>query len=144
MYKSDIYLICETSSVEKLFYVNDCLPSICIGIGCLNSPAKGRKLCASCIENGIDPYPLPNYQTRTKKAIKGSTPKWANPEKIMDIYAECSAINKLTGILHHVDHIVPLRNRKVCGLHCEHNLRVIPATENLTKKNKFIEKLAYI
>lgn len=38
----------------------------------------------------------------------------------------------------HVDHIVPLKNPKVCGLHVIANLRVIPAVENLKKNNKFV------
>jgi hypothetical protein len=44
--------------------------------------------------------------------------------------------NKLTGIEWHVDHIVPLINSEVCGLHIWANLRVIPKILNLIKGNK--------
>jgi len=43
----------------------------------------------------------------------------------------------LTGIKWHIDHIIPLKNSKVCGLHIWSNLQVITATENYSKRNKF-------
>lgn len=41
-----------------------------------------------------------------------------------------------TGIIWHVDHMIPLRARKCCGLHCADNIQVIPAVMNLDKNNK--------
>ena len=48
--------------------------------------------------------------------------------------------NQLTGIIWHVDHIIPLKHRHVCGLHIWNNLQVIPAKLNLEKSNAFYEK----
>lgn len=64
-----------------------------------------------------------------------ATPGWANRFFIEEIYDLAQRRTKITGFKWHVDHIVPLKSDLVCGLHVEHNLQVIPATENLLKRN---------
>ena len=77
------------------------------------------------------------YRASKKKAI----PAWANLDTIKEIYTYSKTLTEETGITHHVDHIIPLQNGRVCGLHVEYNLRVIPSIENLSKNNKLIEEL---
>ena len=60
---------------------------------------------------------------------------WANDELIAEAYALAQLRTHITGIPWQVDHIVPLNNDLVCGLHCEANLQVIPAVTNLAKSN---------
>lgn len=44
--------------------------------------------------------------------------------------------NEVTGIEWHVDHIVPLNGKDICGLHIWSNLQVIPKVLNLRKGAK--------
>jgi 5-methylcytosine-specific restriction endonuclease McrA len=67
-----------------------------------------------------------------------ATPPWADMDAIRAIYEECSRITAETGVEHHVDHIVPLRHPKVCGLHVHWNLQIITAEENVRKSNRFV------
>ena len=71
-----------------------------------------------------------------RKALKNqATPVWANDFFMQEIYHLAKLRTKHTGFKWHVDHIVPLRSKKVCGLHCEQNLRVVPAVVNMQKHN---------
>jgi hypothetical protein len=75
-----------------------------------------------------------------KIALRGSQiPVWANRDAIREVYAEAYRLTQETGIPHHVDHVIPLKGRNVCGLHIETNLQVLPALENMKKRNKFEE-----
>lgn len=75
--------------------------------------------------------------TRRRQAGKlNATPKWANQFFIEEIYDLARRRTEATGIKWHVDHVVPLRSKVVCGLHVETNLQVIPADVNYRKGNR--------
>lgn len=74
---------------------------------------------------------------RRRAAKNKAFPAWANRERIIEIYRLAVEKTKLTGIKHEVDHIVPLQGRIVCGLHVEHNLRVVTMDENRSKFNSY-------
>lgn len=77
---------------------------------------------------------------RRRAAKLQATPKWADMEKIKEIYRQRETLSRESGIVHHVDHIVPLRGKTVCGLHVEYNLRVVPAKENLHKNCRLLDE----
>ena len=81
---------------------------------------------------------LVSANNRRARKVK-ATPGWFDPDKVRAIYEERERIQMETGVPHHVDHIVPLHSPLVCGLHVQHNLRVIPAKENWSKSNKLVE-----
>lgn len=59
-----------------------------------------------------------------------ATPRWADRESIVEIYYEA----EYHGL--QVDHIVPLRSKLVCGLHCEANLQLLTEAANKSKSNR--------
>ena len=74
-----------------------------------------------------------NAKRRATKLM--ATPTWADLEAIKGMY-QLAAIFNRTGINLHVDHIVPLQGDTVCGLHCEANLQLMPASDNISKGNR--------
>lgn len=61
--------------------------------------------------------------------VRQATPPWHDPGPMNEFFAGCPDD-------HHIDHIIPLRGRNVCGLHVTANLQYLPAQENLAKSNK--------
>lgn len=79
-------------------------------------------------------------QRRTAKL--SATPSWADAEKIKDIYRLADILSKQTGIKHTVDHMVPLKHERVCGLHLPINMQILSLSENSRKNNQLIQELA--
>ena len=77
-----------------------------------------------------------------RRAVKlKATPEWVlNNEdemwKIRQFYVHAKEQEELTGVKFHVDHIIPLQGKTVCGFHCVDNLQIITAHENLSKNNR--------
>lgn len=85
-------------------------------------------------------YKVTFWMSKRRAMLKNATPLWYTMERsdILELYKHSNLLSESTGVLHQVDHIIPLSHNLVCGLHCKDNLRVITATENLTKSNKFV------
>jgi len=82
------------------------------------------------------------FYTAVRRARKkNATPAWADMDRIKYTYAHCHWLNKTFGHNMHVDHIVPLNGKNVCGLHVHTNLQIIPAEENMKKSNRVLEDL---
>lgn len=99
------------------------------------------------------------YRAANKERVNAATQAWQrrNPERIAAYSAKrraklLQAIPKGLSLLHHqelikiywdrpermqVDHIVPLNNPLVCGLHVPWNLQYLTPEENLKKLNSF-------
>ena len=76
-------------------------------------------------------YKCKAWNAKYKASKLKATPKFANLQKIKEIYLNCP-------VGYHVDHIVPLQGKNVCGLHVEWNLQYLTPYDNLSKSNKLI------
>ena len=77
--------------------------------------------------------------TKRRAAENQRIPPWFGEfdKFVMSEAAELSAQRKLTtGLNWHVDHMIPMRAKEASGLHCAHNLQVIPDSMNLSKHNR--------
>jgi hypothetical protein len=94
---------------------------------------KNKEKAQQSVRNHrINNLPYYRFKRAARRAqIANATPKWADLEKIKEIYKNCP-------VGYHVDHIIPLTNDLVCGLHVPDNLQYLPASENLKKGNKIL------
>lgn len=88
---------------------------------------ENQGFCKTCSRLNDKKYYERYARKRAKKLL--ACPSWVNINDLSKIYRECP-------IGYHVDHIVPLQGKNVCGLHVPWNLQYLPAKENIIKKNK--------
>jgi len=65
-----------------------------------------------------------------------ATPAWENLTSMGLMYSIAVRVSNETGIGHHVDHIIPLNNKLVCGLRVGSNPQLLTAANNINKGNK--------
>src|ERR1700745_2319657 len=73
---------------------------------------------------------------KRKAAKLRAIPAWTNLDKVEEFYFAADFLGMVTGDWYHVDHVVPLQSKLVCGLHWEQTLQVLPASDNLRKSNR--------
>jgi len=82
-----------------------------------------------------------HYKAKRRATKRLATPFWSETDLIKEVYIKARALTESTGISYQVDHIVPLCNELVCGLHVIANLQILPWYENASKHNKLIEDI---
>ena len=86
----------------------------------------------------LNPHRYAHYNAKRRSAKLKATPTWLTSsqlKEIEDLYWLSQDLQRVTGFTYHVDHIVPLQGRGVCGLHVPWNLQVLPSDINLQKGN---------
>ena len=73
---------------------------------------------------------------RRRADLLQQTPPWADLDAIAGMY-ELAQMFRATGLHVEVDHAVPLRGKRVSGLHVAENLQLINSLLNKSKSNRF-------
>ncbi len=76
---------------------------------------------------------------KRKSAKLNATPPWLTKDQLDEIeyiYFLRQDVNLLSDYEYHVDHIVPLQGKEVCGLHVPWNLQLLTKEENHAKNNR--------
>lgn len=84
-----------------------------------------------------NPAKVRAYIIERRKGRKLATPAWADFDAINKIYKQAKRLEKIDGIKRHVDHVIPIMGKAVCGLHVAENLQILTAQENIAKRNIF-------
>ena len=79
-------------------------------------------------------------EARRRVSKFDATPRWLSKEQLDEIQSIYTFAQEMG---YHVDHIVPLKNRNVCGMHVPWNLRAITPIENMSKHNKLIDMVIH-
>jgi 5-methylcytosine-specific restriction endonuclease McrA len=104
------------------------------------NPERVRKNTAKW--RAANPAARASYHAKRRAREVQAMPSWLTQDQILQIravYAEANLLSVKTGTLHHVDHVVPLNGKTVCGLHVPWNLRAITATKNLRRPKIYME-----
>ena len=75
--------------------------------------------------------------TRKRSERRHLAPNCVPSEVRAELKELCRRASELTGVEHHLDHIVPLCGNTVSGLEVANNYQIMPATLNLAKSNKW-------
>lgn len=125
---------CSRGHVAKRHVASKtCYSCLLMTMGVYYKTPKGRESRKRCnlsyrgTPRGKLNKKLENSRRRARR--RNSLPSWADISSIDDFSRSCP-----DG--HHIDHILPLNGKIVCGLHVLENLQYLPAQENISKNNK--------
>ncbi len=78
-----------------------------------------------------------------RSKLRKAAPNWLTDEhnrQITEVYEIAKQRNEITPNSFHVDHIVPIRGKIVCGLHVPWNLQILSAADNIRKSNAILDE----
>lgn len=104
-----------------------------------NSNREKHNLNNRCWQKRNKPYKA-KQQSMKRAILKQRMLPWITPQQEKEIesfYWLARDCEMLTGDKYHVDHIIPVRGKTVCGLHVPWNLQILPSDLNRKKSNSY-------
>lgn len=108
----------------------------------LSTPSTNEQKEAAKIRSRLWRKENPHKRNALKAAYKsakvGATPNWLSQqqkEEINNFYFLARDCSLVSGENYQVDHIIPIRGKKICGLHVPWNLQILPTDLNRKKSN---------
>jgi len=95
----------------------------------LREYSRGRSAAA--------PWVAVNHAASRRARLAQATPPWSDKNACGFAYVAAKMFEKSFGGKWTVDHVVPLKSDKVCGLHVPWNLVLAPHSDNCAKGNRW-------
>lgn len=92
-------------------------------------------LKARILSGTLPAWLLKHKRRKYIEMAANSTPTWADRKQLLKLAKLADEKERLTGVPHVLDHIIPLNHPFVCGLTVHYNMRVIPKGMNTQKSN---------
>lgn len=102
------------------------------------NPERNKQIKSSWRKRNLAVKNAANKRYETAKLNR--TPNWLTDkhhQQILEKYWLAQDLKLVTGDTYHVDHIIPLQGKNVCGLHVPWNLQILPSDINLSKGTKY-------
>lgn len=99
-------------------------------------PSLRLALCRGEVATWLRRHPRSSYVIQAVLA----TPPWVDVAALKALAQERDRLTKETGIVHVLDHIVPLNHPRVCGLNVPANIQIIPRARNAAKSNAWCDE----
>ena len=133
----------EVRLAKKLYdvrYVNKNRARKNQSVNAWNAANRDRARAKSNKWKSENRHKVASYTRKRQAAKLKRTPAWLTPDQlgqIEQLYWLAADLKCVSGQVYHVDHIIPLQGKDICGLHVPWNLQVLPSDVNERKLNHY-------